>query len=312
MSLGSRAASRLVAGGNYRLTSSAEDLKEYDAFGPWILPIRSEADMPKRFRPFYPEHRDAVFLYKIPRDIDRVQALPGWDLYTTVLAVHDDRLSVMRLSDGKATAHESDWNAVVATVTHTNLLLGGWKLLLADGSSVEIEHNSVSSDMMAKITAFARDKWRRSGRRPEAADVPTSVDVSEEYFFRNKLHGLRHTTAPSAVPIHYEPKNRWCRDERGRIALTTGLMIVDTPDEFVIFNRGRATRPWHLHTYASNIIEIPHNRLSSFSITPRVSGNKVRFHELRLRADERVITQICFVAPDRTAETLEARGLRRE
>ena len=60
--------------------ASAEDRKEYDAFGPWIDPIRSEGEMPRRFRDVYGEHRDARFLLKVPISADRMQVRPGMDL----------------------------------------------------------------------------------------------------------------------------------------------------------------------------------------------------------------------------------------
>ena len=46
---------------DWRLSASEEDLREYDAFGPWIYEIEAERDTPKRFRAACERHRGAAF-----------------------------------------------------------------------------------------------------------------------------------------------------------------------------------------------------------------------------------------------------------
>jgi len=47
---------------NWRSSASEEDLREYDAFGPWIYEIKDEGDTPKRFRAACGPHYGARFL----------------------------------------------------------------------------------------------------------------------------------------------------------------------------------------------------------------------------------------------------------
>lgn len=71
---------RPIEPANWYHAASPEDRREYDAFGPWILEVRDEAGMPRRFRPAYPRVQDARFLLKVPCDADRRAVRPGMDL----------------------------------------------------------------------------------------------------------------------------------------------------------------------------------------------------------------------------------------
>ena len=90
---------RPVESHDWRRSASADELREYDAFGPWIYNIKAERDTPKRFRAACERHHGARFLLKAPRAIERRDAHPGMDLYVAMLAVHDDGVSFMRLTD---------------------------------------------------------------------------------------------------------------------------------------------------------------------------------------------------------------------
>ena len=84
---------------DWRGSASEEDLREYDAFGPWIYNVKAERDTPKRFRAACERHRDASFLLKVPCGVDRREALPGMDLYVAMLAVHERGVCLMHLTD---------------------------------------------------------------------------------------------------------------------------------------------------------------------------------------------------------------------
>src|SRR6202142_801227 len=56
---------------DWRLVASKDDLREYDAFGPWIYEIKDERDTPRRFRAACGRHYGARILLKVPRNIER-------------------------------------------------------------------------------------------------------------------------------------------------------------------------------------------------------------------------------------------------
>ncbi|MEJ2037173.1 MAG: MarR family transcriptional regulator, partial [Maritimibacter sp.] len=56
--------------------ASDEDRREYDAYGPWVVEVKSEADMPPRFRSFYEADKSANLLLKLPRREERRELRP--------------------------------------------------------------------------------------------------------------------------------------------------------------------------------------------------------------------------------------------
>lgn len=288
-------------------TASEDDRREYDAFGPWIYDIKSERDVPRRFRANYAEHRDARFLLKVPRDIERREAHPGMDFYSTVLAVGDAGVSLMRAEPDAVTTQTLSWDQIAAVKSYTNLLISRWTLFLHDGTSFTLDYNTVSSDLMDKVTLFVRSRWQR----PSDAQSGTGPDVVtvNDHFFRYELADNRRNGPRPVVPIHFEPRDRWCRDERNRRRLTTGVMMLDAPDELIIVNRDKPTRRFWETRYAASVLFVPYAGLTSFALSPPPTDQPGHFHDLVLRLDKQLIRQSCLVAPDMVLRQLVAHGV---
>jgi hypothetical protein len=292
---------------DWRRTADPDDLREYDAFGPWVDQVRSEIEMPKVFRSYYPQFHDAAFLLKIPRDVDRAAMRPGMDLYAAVLAVHDQGVCLLRHLGTTVTREDTSWDQVVACSTYTNLLVGHWSLLLSNGSAVQIDHNTVASATMAQITAFARSRILSDEgptNQPELPEIPVPQD-----FFSSNLKHLQWTSPAPVVAIHVEPKNRLCRDSRLRRRLSTGVMIVDAPRELILVNCGEPVRRFFLANYATNVVLVPYAGLTSFEVIAASPSRARTFCLLVLRAGDQVITQPCLDQPTAAVAALEARGV---
>ncbi len=292
---------------DWRKAADPDDLREYDAFGPWIDQVRSEIGMPRVFRSHYPEFGDARFLLKIPRAIDRAAARPGMDLYAAVLAVHDRGVCLLRHEDGNVTRQDAAWTQVVACGTYTNLLLARWSLLLSDGSAIHVKHNSVGAPMLAKVTQFVRTRIVNDVE-PSTQPMLPSVPVPQD-FFGSKLANLKWTFPAPVVPVHVEPRNRLCRDQRNRRRLSTGVMVVDTPRELVLVSCGEPLRPLFMPNYATNVLIVPYGGLTSFDVVPPAAGRPQTFRSLVLRAGSQVITQPCLDHPGPAVTALAARGV---
>ena len=290
--------------------ASPEARREYDAFGPWVDAVRSEAEMPPRFRAAYAEHRAAHFLLKVPINADRSQVRPGASLYRQVLAVHDDRLSLLRLAEGRIATRTIRWSDIAAVRSYTNLLLASWSLLLRDGDVITVDYNTVSSHRLDRVTDFIRDQLTPTAERPNEEGEGGSIAVAD-LFFQNMFNAVRRSTPRPVVPIHFEPRDRPCRDERGHRRLATGLMILDATDELIIIDRGLAVRRYFRPTYAARLTYIPYAALTGFSLAAPPPDGKVRFHTLTLTIDRQTIVQPCLVSPDRVAACLAEHGIPR-
>ncbi len=290
--------------------ASPEDRKEYDAFGPWVDNVRSAADMPPRFRAAYGTHRNARFLLKVPVAADRLQMRPGMNLYRQVIAVHDDHISVLGLVGGAIVTRTISWDDVAAIRSYTNLLLARWTLLLRDGGSIAVDYNSVSSRRLDAVTDFIRSRLTPDAERPNVAEEGASVEVAD-YFFQSMLFAVRHSLPRPVMLLHFEPRDRLCRDAENHRRLSTGLMILDAADELVIVDRGAPARRFFHPTYAAGLIYIPYARLTAFRLPPPPPEGRVGFRTLRLVLDRQVIDLPCLMAPDRVVARLVEHGIRR-
>lgn len=290
----------------WRAAADPDDLREYDRFGPWVDQVGREIEMPRCFRDWYPELAHARFLLKVPRHLDRAQARPGMDLYRAVLAVFPDRLRLLQLEDGGVSQRELALEQVVATNTYSNLLLGRWSLLVSDGSSVDLEYNNVSRTRIAQVDRFVRSA---GGSSASALSDAPAVLVSDHYF-STLLFELRSTSGESVRPIHVEGRSRPCRDERLRHRLTTGLMVLASPSELVVVNRGGPMRSrFRRADYASNVLRIPYSRMTSFAVLPAPDEPAGQFHELQVTCGSQVIRQACLARPEAVRATLLDRGI---
>ena len=292
---------------DWRAAADPEDLREYDRFGPWIDAVTTLSDMPRRFRPWYSELSGATYLIKVPRNIDRAAARPGMDLYSVVLAVFPDWLCLLRLDVGGVTRTDLPAEQVVATNVHTNLLIGRWSLLLADGSSIDLEYNTVSQERIAEVDRYLR---RRPATDESSACLLPAVHVIDHYF-TTVLAGLAAATDQLIQAIHVEERGRPCRDDHLHRRLSTGLMLLETSSELVIVNRGSASRSrFRWANYASNVLTIPFEAMTSFSVVAPTDDPPGQFHRLVVGCGNQVISQPCLVRPDAAATLLAARGVR--
>ena len=292
---------------NWRLAASPEDLREYDAFGPWIYEIKDECDTPKRFRSVCRDHYGARFLLKAPRNVERRNVRPGMDLYDTVLAVRDDGLSVMRLAGESVATEDYAWREVAALESYKDLLYSRWRLLLRDGGAFTLEYSTVSSGLMTKVTDFARAQLasRRDAPRPHESDPGATI---AEMIFKNELNARRRSGPQPVTLLHAESANQYCRDSLNRRRLSTGVMFLDAPDELIVVNRGEPTRRFLEARYALGCLFVPYAGVKAFALERSPAGRSRHFHELVLRLDRQVIRQSCLVAPERVLARLAAAG----
>lgn len=292
---------------DWRATAAADDLLEYDRFGPWIDVVRSLEDMPKLFRTHYDQHRDARFLLKIPKRIDRAQARPGMQLYAGVLAVHEDRICLLAADDDRIVTTEAALSDAVAVRTTTNLLVSNWTLQLTDGRSLGFPFNSMGLERIGEVTEFVRTQHPP---RFEELTVASIEVPREEDFFRSSLLTLRQNSLRPVVPLHLEPRNRVCRDQSGRRSLSNGVLIAATPSDLVLVDRGDALRPWYRRaTYVSGNTFVPYSRINGFRVT--TPGPRSDVHRLELRSGDQTVSQWCTVNPGRVVDYLESLGVRR-
>lgn len=264
--------------------------------------------MPRRFRTVYDAVRDADFLIKIPRAIERRDAYPGCDLYGSVFAADADGFSVFTALDDESsfTTREVAWEEVAAVRTCNNLLRADFVLLLNEGDELVVPYSSVSTELISRVSAFARQHLVRP-----SDFVPLSVNQGEEFedFFFNVVLAEERRGGQFMMPIHFDEPGRSCRNAQNRRRLTTGTLILLSGSELVVIDRDAPMRRRFFAHYAYRRTYISLPAVRSFRLMPRPEDIPGHFMVLELILDQQRIAIPCFKEPIRVIDALRRRGV---
>ncbi len=252
-----------------RRSIDPELLAEYDAFGPWIREVRSAGDMPRRFRGHYEEHAGARFLLKIPANIERRAAQPGQDLYRAVLAVHDDRVSLLSLEGDRVVEASVGVGAIAAIRNDTRLLLGELSLHLSDGRTLTVTYNTISQPVIASVIDFLRSRITTSVPAPTTGEV---VVPTKDYYFRNLIADEARRRGRTDV-LYCEERGRKFHDSHGHRLRARGLLALDTGEELTLITRGGAS-------YATGHTHLPHASILDHDVREE---ERSHYHPRQLR-----------------------------
>ena len=289
----------------WRAATDPDDLREYDRFGPWIDRVTEAVDMPRRYRPWWPELSAARYLLKVPRPYDRSQIRPGMDLYESVIAVFPHKLCILNAHPTEVVRRDVARDEVVATVRYNNLLIGRWTMLLGDTSTVSVDFNSVSHATIAEVDGYLMS--HASDRLP--CLLPPAVPT-EDHFFQTIVATLNAAADEPVRTIHVEEPGRSCRSERHRRRHAAGMMVLASSDDLVIVNRDRAVQPgFRRANYASNILRIPFRLMTSYEVRRPVDTSPPGFSELVITCDRQIIAQPCLTSPDAVEDLLAEHGV---
>jgi len=221
---------------------------EFDAFGPWILPVTTPDEVPRAFHEYPFEFDSADFILKLPRDIERRNANPAMHLYDRLLIVDAAGLTVLtRTGDGfDVSAIGAD---TIAAVAHSSELLDGLLTVHGtDGALVEVPFNGVS---IALIVAVANrlgalagaTSYRARPSDPMAIDALGLGDVALANAYREAAattSGLR-VRAAYAGTSPASKESIVARALKGRARLS-GAVICANDAELIVLSRRSGVR----------------------------------------------------------------------
>lgn len=288
--------------------ASVEDRQEYDAFGPWVSPVRSIEEMPKRFRSLFDENTGAAFLFKIPIDAERRNVRPGMDLYCTVVAIHEDRVVLLEWNGEEVESHVVRMEAIQAIRIYLNLLQAQLSLLIADGSSVCVEYNSVSSELMDEVILFLQRHVAAltpETRGEEASKAGQEAEAIDDHFYLS-LWEISKRRCPDARVLHWEAPGIRCRDANGWRRYSLGCLVLYEAGALVVLGRGRFMRKWHEAIYSREELYVPVASIAAVERTSRPAGHKESVSVTRLVLRGHVVELELFAPADRLHRFLGA------
>lgn len=166
---------------------------EYDAFGPWVLPVTTPSEIPPVFRTHGVDLSSARAVLKVPRDVARRDVTPRSHLYDQLLVLTPTDLEVLTRR-GHRFSVQRVARAEIVAVSSGAALLDGWLTVLgADGSAIEVRFNGSS---LPTMTAFAE---RLAGWTDESEFSGTSQQLERDALGQ---HDVGLVNAYNAVAAH--------------------------------------------------------------------------------------------------------------
>ena len=293
---------------DWRLKTEPTELREYDAFGPWIYPIYTHDDMPRRFRQSYEELQSSTFFFKVPINAERSAMRPGMDLYRSVLAIDQDQVVVLEWDGSAVTRRDIAMEAIEAVRTSSDLLPSDLTLYIADGGIVKLEYNAVSSHEIDKIVDFLRERMIAS-RASSGKSLVNKSDQSRKEIRDFYYHGIweaRFRRVPSARIMHWEPPGINCRDYGGWGRSSLGCLVLDEGGDLAVINRGQSMRRWLETVYSKAFWYIPWPAIQTAELIQKPSGRKHFIPTVRLTLKGHIVDLELFAPTSELYELLAA------
>lgn len=157
------------------MTISPDEAVEYDAFGPWILPVRDPHEVPRLFRDHPVDLASARMVVKVPRSIARRDADPGMDLYDHLVAAGPERLTVLSRHGTGYTDTTVGYDQIAALTDSVDLLDGRFTVHTLAQGAVSFGYNASSRDTVNGLLASIREPALEAARRAAGPGGPVSV-----------------------------------------------------------------------------------------------------------------------------------------
>ncbi len=175
-----------------------ERTEEFDAFGPWVLPVSTADEVPRLFRPHAGDPQAAEVVLKVPRAIARRDANPAMDLYDHLLLVRDGAVVLLTRAPGErggVRRRSLAADELLAIEESVNLLDGRLLLVAKEGPSLRVSFNGASRDTVRSFVDVVRGLWTQgsvtSEPQPEQHPIPLGLrDLGPEVALVNEYRAL--------------------------------------------------------------------------------------------------------------------------
>ena len=254
-----------------------ERTEEFDAFGPWVLPVSEAEDVPRLFRPHAGDPRTAQAMLKVPRSISRRDANPSMDLYEHLLVCRDDTVVLLtRAPTQSGGVHRRTVAAtdLVAMEESVDLLDGRLVLVARDGPSLRVSYNGSSRDLIRGFVDVVRATWTtgegRPAPEPDRHPIPLGLrELGPDVALVTEYRGLV-AAEPAMHLLGAHPRDRvepLAPDAAGFVTRLTHRLWPMTLQGAVVCSDGREVvvlhrRPWWVrgarpvHSIARTIIPV--------------------------------------------------------
>lgn len=273
---------------------------EYDAFGPWILPVTVGEEIPPLFRAHRFDLAGARLVLKVPRNIARRDATPSMDLYDHLVIVGDATLTVLSRRTGGYDERVVPIEAICAIDYGTDLL-DGWFTVHTAGEGGEgrppaltFTYVGTSQDVVEGLVSLLRSLYRSEpdpGASPGPAEGRAAPGLPPLGQRDLGDHDIALVTRQLAL-LRAEPRLRVLGHHRRQllaareggplrrlvrfvrpVVLHAGVVLGDASELLVLRRRDWVTRGRHPeHSLACTVLPIARVDRADLVDDPRNSG----------------------------------------
>ncbi|PKM50143.1 MAG: hypothetical protein CVV02_12840 [Firmicutes bacterium HGW-Firmicutes-7] len=163
--------------------------KEYDRFGPWLLEVHCQEDVPPLFREYYMYDASKVkMVLKIPVKIERRNANPGDVLYNSLVSFGHNEVVVYELKEKRVSEKRITY-ADIYSIQNCHNLLKGELIFFAKSGKEIIQYNTVSHRIIDQVVDFLRIEYLKDSEdffQPHRAYVAKITN----HLFQNLLNEM--------------------------------------------------------------------------------------------------------------------------
>jgi hypothetical protein len=241
---------------------------EFDAFGPWIHQVHTEADLPRLFRDAGIDPAAHRLVLKVPRNIERRNATPDMDLYDSLIAVDYETVTILRRHGTGYDSVRIPMDRIIAIEDRVSMLDGHLTLHTSDATSPVIAYNAADLPPVQNLIQVVRESYL-----PAAATAPDFTLPDPEPVLGDADTGLineyrRLTRAePRMHLISALPRRRVGTTRLRPATLHATITIGDDRELQQIHRRDRITRGNDKVLSLARTI-LPRTRLTDIQVRP--------------------------------------------
>jgi hypothetical protein len=148
---------------------SAQEVEEYNAFGPWIVEITEPRGVPKLYARYPLDFTETLRVLKFPRPEVRRDLREGMDLYDYVLILTSSRVTLLQ-RQGDTFVEGSFALSSLTSISSGADLLDGWlDMRFAGGESYSLPYNGSASATITRLVDTIRGLITSDADAPPAS-----------------------------------------------------------------------------------------------------------------------------------------------
>lgn len=277
---------------------------EHEAFGPWIDRVRTFDDVPRLYRDAGIDPAAQRMVLKVPRNIDRRDAVPGMHLYDHLIAVGWETLTVLQRRGDSYEHLVVPLDQVAALESSVNLLDGRLRIHTVDGGSVAVGYNAADDTPVRELITLLREMY--APLDPAASDMAaagrgrTTLDLGAEDIGLVNAYRQAVAEEPGMVLVNATPRRRVAaagtvgrtRDRLRPVTLHAGITVADNREVQVIHRRDWfTTGPAKVRSVATTVV--PRCRISGLRVLPHE-----RYQGVNVLVAEAGLGSVAIPVPD--------------